>query len=118
MRTECERMCTIRLLDCVKAFGQSSHLYGFSPLWMRMCVFRLPMCVNVFWQMEHWNGLLVMCERTCLDRSPALGKLASQCVHWKHFWLPFNAGSITGAPMLLRLPRRRLMGVDCRPNPG
>lgn len=43
-----------RLGTCTKREPHVSHLYGFSPEWMRLCVFRLAGRLKRAPQMEQW----------------------------------------------------------------
>ena len=47
--------------NCRKAFSQSLHLNGFSPVWVLSCILKSEDTVNAFSQSTHLNGLSLLC---------------------------------------------------------
>uniref|UniRef100_A0A182JD75 Uncharacterized protein n=1 Tax=Anopheles atroparvus TaxID=41427 RepID=A0A182JD75_ANOAO len=61
---------------CAQAYEHSSHLYGFSPVWLRRCTVRLEQFLNTFPQNSHvslrslLSFFIIGCIRPPPERTP------------------------------------------------
>ena len=73
------RLCSCKLLDLLKHFLHSEHLYGLSPVWTLMCLFRSPDWLNAF--SHTWHLYLPLWIFICVYRPFWDEKHFS---HWVH----------------------------------
>ena len=77
------RWCRPRLLFCVNALPQISHIYGFSLVWTRWCEFRFVIYAKRLWHVLHWHGLSPVWTRWCCSR---VAFCANPLWHVPHTW--------------------------------
>lgn len=78
----CERRCTLTLLRCEKAAGQSGHRKGRSPVWVRRWRTTCERCAKPRLHRWHRNGRSPVCTRSCSTRLPRCRDAYGQKRHW------------------------------------
>ena len=72
------RTCVFKLLFWLNNVPQCSHLYGFSPVWVRWWIFKWPLSANNLPHTSQEKGFSPVCVRMCLLREPFNAQVKSQ----------------------------------------
>lgn len=116
---ECKVLWTAKVRDWQKPFPHSSHLNGFSLLWMYLWSLRWSWRRNALPQMSQEYGLSSVWVLSCINRLYDFVKCRWQYLHMNSFFVLINqkkrSMNLTAAWKLLKLMMDAVAYLGVRP---